>query len=128
MKGRGQRLLARLARSVSREELRSHPDVREYLEFGDPEHLSLPAQTAVETSNPQWLRDNLALWKPSWPAPFVCVVRNARVLGSLYLGITSRGEVILETTRDRRVSRRNSSPNVSKHDAASLFSTLEAPV
>ena len=99
LKGRGQRLLARLARSVSREELRSHPDVREYLEFGDPEHLSLPAPTAVETSNPQWLRDNLALWKPSWPAPFVCVVHNARILGSLYLGITSRGEVILETTR-----------------------------
>jgi hypothetical protein len=84
---------------VSRDELRTHPDVREYLAFGSPEHLSLPAPTAVETTNPQWVRDNLALWRPSWPAPFVCIVRNARLLGPLYLGVTNRGEVILETTR-----------------------------
>jgi hypothetical protein len=99
VKGRGQRLLARLAKSVSREQLRSHPDVGEYLEFGAPEQLSLPLPTAVETSNAEWVRHNLALWKLSWPAPFVCVVNDARLLGSLYLGITSRGEVILETTR-----------------------------
>jgi hypothetical protein len=99
LKGRGQRFLARGARSIAREELPSHPDVRHYLEFGSPERLSLPTPAAVETSNPQWLRDNLALWKPSWPAPFVCIVQNARLLGSLYLGVTTRGEIILETTR-----------------------------
>ena len=98
-KQRGQLMLARLARSVPREALRAHPDVVDYLEFGVPEHLSLPAPTAVDTTNPQSIRDNLALWKPSWPAPFVCVVRDARLLGSLYLGVTTRGEVILETTR-----------------------------
>lgn len=99
LKRGGQRLLARLAKSVPREALQAHPDVLEYLEFGAPEHLSLPAPTVVETSNPRWVHDNLALWKPSWPAPFVCVVRDARLLGSLYLGISSRGEAILETTR-----------------------------
>jgi hypothetical protein len=99
LKGRGQRVLAKGVRSVAREELPSHPDVHHYLEFGSPERLLLPTPAAVETSNPQWLRDNLALWKPSWPAPFVCIVSNACLLGSLYLGVTTRGEIILETTR-----------------------------
>ena len=99
LKVRGQRFLAKWPRSVTREELRSHPDVRDYVEFGSPERLVLPQPDAVETSNRQWLHDNLALWNPSWPAPFVCVVQHARLLGSLYLGVTRRGEVILETTR-----------------------------
>jgi hypothetical protein len=99
LKGRGQRLLARAVRSVAREELPSHPDTRHYLTFGSPEQLALPTPAAVETSNPQWLRDNLALWQGWWPAPFVCIVENARLLGSLYLGVTTRGEIILETTR-----------------------------
>ncbi len=99
LKFRAQRLLARLAKSVPREALRDHPDVHDYLEFGGPEEIALPAADSVETTNPAWLRSNLALWQPSWPAPFVCLCDNTRLLGSLYLGVTKQGEVILETTR-----------------------------
>ena len=99
LKFRAQRVLARLAKSVPREALRDHPDVHDYLEFGGPEEIALPAADSVETTNPAWLRSNLALWQPSWPAPFVCLCDNTRLLGSLYLGVTQQGEMILETTR-----------------------------
>ncbi len=121
LKGRGQRLLARLAKTVSREQLRSHHDVGEYLEFGAPEELALPTPAAVETSNMRWVRDNLALWKSSWPAPFVCVMNDARLLGSLYLGITSRGEVILETTRTAG-STKLLWPKITRHTLRNMLS------
>lgn len=99
MKRHAQKLLAALPRVVPREALSSHPDVECYEEFGEPEVLSLPTPDLVLTTNPQWVLDNLALWKPSWPRPFVCAVSRARLIGRSFLGVTAAGEVVLETTR-----------------------------
>jgi hypothetical protein len=93
-----QKLLASWVRVVPREALPSHPDIVRY-EFGEPEVLWLPTPDLILTANPQWVLDNLALWKESWPRPFVCAVSRARLLGRLFLGVTAAGEVILETTR-----------------------------
>jgi hypothetical protein len=68
-------------------------------EFGEPEEIALPSMSLVRTSNSQWVKDNLALWKRAWPRPFVCVIHDARLLGRVFLAVTRSGEVILETTR-----------------------------
>ena len=99
MKRYAQKLLAALPRVVPREALSSHPDVECYEQFGEPEVLSLPTPDLVLTTNPQWVLDNLALWKPSWPRPFVCALSRARLIGPLFLGVTAAREVVLETTR-----------------------------
>lgn len=96
---RAQQLLSRLAKVLPRESLPVHPDVELYEEFGQPEDITLPPPKLVSSSNRQWIADNLALWKASWPRPFVCVVQDVRLLGRLFLGVTRSGEVILETTR-----------------------------
>jgi hypothetical protein len=94
-----QQLLSRFAKVVPRESLRAHPDVDMFHEFGNPEDIALPSVRLVRTSNPQWMTDNLALWKPTWPRPFVCLIHDARLLGRVFLGVTRSGEIILETTR-----------------------------
>ena len=88
-----------LPKAVSREALPFHPDVEFYEGFGRAENLLLPTADMIRPGNAAWIQANLALWKPTWPRPFVCVVRDARMVGRLYLGITRSTEVILETTR-----------------------------